>query len=27
VKERWIRPEDRDALLHRGEQEWDEATK
>jgi Alpha/beta hydrolase domain len=27
VKERWIIPEDRDALIHRGEAEWDEATK
>lgn len=27
VKQRWILPEDRDSLLHRGEQEWDEATK
>ncbi|HET9308521.1 MAG TPA: alpha/beta hydrolase domain-containing protein [Candidatus Sulfotelmatobacter sp.] len=27
VKERWILPEDREAVLHRGEQEWDEATK
>jgi hypothetical protein len=27
VKQRWILPEDRDAVLHRGEQEWDEATK
>ena len=27
VKERWILPDDRDALIHRGEQEWDEATK
>ena len=27
VKARWILPEDREALLHRGEQEWDEATK
>ena len=27
VKQRWILPEDRDALLHRGEQEWDIATK
>lgn len=26
VKQRWILPEDRDALLHRGEQEWTEAT-
>lgn len=27
VKQRWILPEDRDALIHRGAQEWDEATK
>ena len=27
VKQRWILPEDREAVLHRGEQEWDEATK
>ena len=27
IKQRWILPEDRDALLHRGEQEWTEATK
>ncbi len=27
VKQHWILPEDRDALLHRGEQEWAEATK
>ncbi len=27
VKQRWILEEDRVALLHRGEQEWDEATK
>ncbi len=27
VKQRWILPEDRDALLLRGEQEWTEATK
>ena len=27
VKQRWILPEDRDALLKRGEQEWTEATK
>ena len=27
VKERWILPEDRAAILHRGEQEWEEATK
>ena len=24
VKQRWILPEDREALIHRGEQEWDE---
>jgi hypothetical protein len=27
VKQHWILEEDRPALLHRGEQEWDEATK
>jgi Alpha/beta hydrolase domain len=27
VKQRWILPEDREPLLHRGEQEWSEATK
>jgi hypothetical protein len=27
VKRGWILPEDGAALLHRGEQEWDEATK
>jgi hypothetical protein len=27
VKQRWILPDDREALIHRGEQEWDEATK
>jgi hypothetical protein len=27
VKQRWILPEDREAMLHRGEQEWSEATK
>ncbi len=27
VRQRWILPEDRDALLRRGEQEWTEATK
>jgi len=27
VKQRWILPEDREALVHRGEQEWAEATK
>ncbi len=27
VKERWILPEDRDGLAHRGEQEWAEAIK
>jgi hypothetical protein len=27
VKQRWILPEDRDAVLSRGEQEWAEATK
>jgi hypothetical protein len=27
VKQRWILPEDREALIQRGEQEWAEATK
>ena len=27
VKERWILPEDQDALIRRGDQEWAEATK
>jgi len=27
VKQRWILPEDRESLQHRGEQEWAEATK
>jgi hypothetical protein len=27
VKQRWILPEDRDSLIHRGEQEWAEAMK
>jgi len=27
VKQRWILEEDRAALLHRAEQEWDEAVK
>ena len=27
IKQRWLLPEDRSALLDRGEQEWDEATK
>ena len=27
IKRRWILPEDRAALLHRGEQEWEEGTK
>jgi hypothetical protein len=27
VKQRWILPEDREPLLHRGDQEWAEATK
>ncbi len=27
VRQRWILPEDREALIHCGEQEWDEATK
>jgi hypothetical protein len=26
VKQRWILPEDRDAIVHRGEQEWSAAT-
>lgn len=26
VKQRWILPEDRDAIVHRGDQEWSEAT-
>jgi hypothetical protein len=26
VKQRWVLPEDRESLLHRGEQEWAEAT-
>jgi len=26
VKQRWILEEDREQLVHRGEQEWDEAT-
>ena len=26
VRQRWILPEDRSAVLHRGEQEWNEAT-
>ena len=26
VKQRWILPEDRDAIVHRGEQEWSQAT-
>ncbi len=26
VKQRWILPEDRDAIVYRGEQEWSEAT-
>ncbi len=27
INQRWILPEDRETLLHRGEQEWNEATK
>ena len=27
IQQRWVLPEDRDAMLHRGEQEWSEATK
>jgi hypothetical protein len=27
VKQRWVLPEDREPLLHRGEQEWSEATR
>ena len=27
VKQRWILPEDREVLIHRGEQEWTEATR
>jgi hypothetical protein len=27
VKQRWILPEDREALLHGGDKEWTEATK
>jgi hypothetical protein len=27
VKQRWVLPEDHDAVLHRGEEEWAEATK
>ena len=27
IRQHWILPEDRDAILHRGEQEWSEATK
>jgi hypothetical protein len=27
VKERWILPEDQDALIRHGDQEWAEATK
>jgi Alpha/beta hydrolase domain len=26
IKQRWILPEDREALLHRGDQEWENAT-
>ena len=27
IQQRWVLPEDRDAMMHRGEQEWSEATK
>jgi len=27
IKQRWILPEDREALLHRGDQEWENASK
>jgi hypothetical protein len=27
IKQRWILPEDREALVHRGEEEWGQATK
>jgi hypothetical protein len=27
IQQRWILPEDREAVMHRGEQEWDEAMK
>ncbi len=27
IKQRWILPEDRESLMHRGEQEWEEAAK
>ncbi len=27
IKQRWILPEDRDTILHRGDEEWTEATK
>jgi hypothetical protein len=27
VKQRWLLPEDREALVNRGEQEWSEVTK
>jgi hypothetical protein len=27
VKQRWVLPEDRDAVLRRGEEEWAEAAK
>jgi hypothetical protein len=27
VKQRWILPEDREAVLHRGEEEWDQLTR
>jgi len=27
IQQRWVLPEDRDAMMHRGEQEWTEATK
>ena len=26
IKQRWILPEDREALLHRGDQEWEYAS-
>ena len=27
IQQRWILPEDRDAMMHRGDEEWSEATK
>ena len=27
IQQRWILPEDRDAMMHRGNEEWSEATK